>query len=65
MVWRAEAYRAAIPADYTRSPYPHQYYFEVYGAAGSTIYPGFGPDLSNQLCFLVWSRGAQPANQAG
>ena len=42
-----------IPADYTQSPYPLLYYFEVHQAAGSTIYPGFSPDLSNQPYFVV------------
>jgi hypothetical protein len=46
-------FRAAIPGDYTQSPYPLQYYFEVHESGGSAIFPGFGPDLSNQPYFLV------------
>jgi hypothetical protein len=60
--WRAEemqsrdkAYRGVIPGGYTQSPYPLLYYFEVHEAAGSTIYPGFSPDLSNQPYFVVRS----------
>jgi hypothetical protein len=48
-------YRGAVPADYTRSSYPLLYYFEVHEAAGSAVYPGFNPDLSNQPYFLVRS----------
>ncbi len=46
-------FRATIPADYTQSPYPLQYYFEVHEPGGSTIFPGFSPDLSNQPYILV------------
>jgi hypothetical protein len=52
---RDRQYRSAIPADYTQSPYPLLYYFEVREGAGSTIYPGFTPDLSNQPYFVVRS----------
>jgi hypothetical protein len=52
---RDREYRGVVPASYTQSPYPMLYYFEVHGAAGSTIYPGFGPDLSNQPYFVVRS----------
>ena len=61
--WRSAAmqardreYRGAVPADYTQSPYPLLYYFEVHEGAGSAIYPGFTPDLSNQPYFLVRSQ---------
>lgn len=60
--WRAEEmqlrdrqYRSVVPADYTQSPYPLLYYFEVHEAGASVIYPGFNPDLSNQPYFLVRS----------
>jgi hypothetical protein len=56
MRWSDRAYRAAIPADYTQSPYPLQYYFEVFEAGGAALYPGFSPDLSNQPYFVVSSR---------
>jgi hypothetical protein len=46
-------YRTVIPADYTRSPYPLLYYFEGRGPSGVFLYPGFGPELSNQPYFVV------------
>jgi hypothetical protein len=46
-------FRATIPADYTQSPYPLEYYFEVHESGESTILPGFSPDLSNQPYILV------------
>jgi hypothetical protein len=53
MSWRDQAWRAAIPAGYTRSPYPLQYYFEIGESGGRTIYPGFNPNLANQPYFAV------------
>ena len=48
------ALRAAIPDAYTDSPYPLQYYFEVSEAAGAAwLYPGLGPDLTQQPYFVV------------
>ena len=55
MRWRDRAYRASIAADYTRSPYPLQYYFEIEEAHTKTIYPGFAPDLANIPYFVVQS----------
>ncbi len=52
---RDREYRGIVPADYTQSPYPLLYYFEVHEPAGSTIYPGFCPTLSNQPYFVVRS----------
>src|SRR5438045_3691630 len=60
---RDRQYRSAIPADYTQSPYPLLYYFEIHGdrrgiwdaRPPTTIYPGFSPDLSNQPYFVVRS----------
>jgi hypothetical protein len=46
--------RAAIPASYTESAYPLQYYFELKEAAAkSSLYPGFSADLTNQPYFVV------------
>jgi hypothetical protein len=51
---KAGIFRAAIPAAYTDSPYPLEYYFEVDPAVGdTTLYPGFEPDLANQPYFVV------------
>ena len=52
---RDREYRGVVPASYTDSAFPMLYYFEVHTTAGSTIYPGFGPDLSNQPYFVVRS----------
>jgi hypothetical protein len=55
MQGRDREYRGVVPASYTQSPYPILYYFEVHSSTGSTIYPGFSPDLSNQPYFVVRS----------
>jgi hypothetical protein len=48
------AFHAVIPADYTKSEYALQYYFELDGEPGhSTMYPGLGPDHTNQPYFIV------------
>ena len=46
-------WRAAIPSEYTGTPYPLQYYFEVTSAAEATLYPGLGPQRTNQPYFVV------------
>ncbi len=49
-----QAGAASIPAAYTDSPYPLQYYFEFHNAPGDAwLYPGFAPDLANQPYFVV------------
>ena len=45
---------ATIPASYTDSPYPLQYYFECRTSPEQAwLYPGFAPDLANQPYFVV------------
>jgi hypothetical protein len=45
---------ATIPAAYTDSPYPLQYYFEFHLAADKAfLYPGFAADLANQPYFVL------------
>ncbi len=58
--WRTEEmkpegqqYRAAIPADYTASPYPLQYYFTLHHKAGAWIYPGFNARLCGRPYFVA------------
>ena len=51
---RGDAWGAGIPSAYTDSPYPLQYYFEVRESrAKAWLYPGLGPDLTNQPYFVV------------
>ncbi len=53
-------YRAVIPAEYTHSPYPLQYYFELKEAPERAwLYPGFASDLSNQPYFVLRRGSAQ------
>jgi hypothetical protein len=48
------AYVAAIPAAYTESPYPLQYYFELKSSPQKAwLHPGFAPDLANQPYYVV------------
>ena len=50
-------YQATIPAHYTDSPYPLQYYFELRQEPASVwLYPGFAPDLTDQPYFVLRSR---------
>jgi hypothetical protein len=50
-------YRATIPAAYTASPYPLQYYFELKAPAAAWLYPGFSAALANQPYFVVRRAG--------
>jgi hypothetical protein len=51
---QAGTHRATIPAAYTDSPYPLQYYFEVRESAEKAwLYPGFTADLANQPYIVV------------
>jgi hypothetical protein len=51
---RDNAYRASIPAGYTDSPYPLQYYFEFKEAPDKAwLYPGFAANLANQPYFVL------------
>ncbi len=49
-------YVAAIPADYTNSPYPLQYYFELRTANAATLHPPFNSTCSNQPYFAIHKR---------
>jgi hypothetical protein len=50
LVQSGGAWRGAIPAAYTDSPFPLEYYFEV---NHNQLVPGFQPDLTNQPYFLI------------
>jgi hypothetical protein len=50
-------YTADIPAQYTESPYPLEYYFELEDTLGvAWMIPGFNNTLSNQPYFAVYKR---------
>jgi hypothetical protein len=46
-------YRATIPATYTETAYPLQYYFEVKNQTEAFLYPGLSQDLTNQPYIVV------------
>jgi hypothetical protein len=48
------SFTAAVPAEYTQSEYPLQYYFELRGKTGAAwLYPAFNSTFSNQPYFAV------------
>jgi hypothetical protein len=49
-------YVAVIPADYTNSPYPLQYYFELRTANAATLHPPFNSTWSNQPYYAIHKR---------
>lgn len=49
-------FAAAIPADYTNSPFPLQYYFELSHPDAAWLYPAFNATFSNQPYYAVWKR---------
>jgi hypothetical protein len=56
----ANRFRATIPADYTNSMYPLQYYFELRSGADSAwLFPGLGNNLQTQPYFVVRSARSQ------
>jgi hypothetical protein len=50
---RDDRHRATIPAAYTSSPYPLQYYFEATRDKVIGLHPGFNAQLNNQPYFIV------------
>lgn len=44
---------AVIPADYTRSRFALQYYFELRGDTAAALFPGLASDLANQPYFVI------------
>ena len=53
---RDAPFTAAIPAAYTNSPYPLQYYFELHTATAATLHPPFNPTLSNRPYYAIDKR---------
>jgi len=52
----AAGFEAAIPAAYTASPYPLQYYFELQKGGQNWCHPGFNANLSNTPYYAVFKR---------
>jgi hypothetical protein len=51
---RGARYVANVPAEYTRTEFPLQYFFEVRGNDGkAALHPGFTAELTNQPYFVV------------
>jgi hypothetical protein len=50
---QGDRHAAVIGGDYTGSPYPLQYYFELRGDDGPSLFPGLAPDLANQPYFVI------------
>lgn len=51
---RGKSFLATIPAVYTNSMYPLQYYFELKdGPKAAWMYPGFNANLTNQPYYIV------------
>jgi hypothetical protein len=54
MTLRGLTWNATIPAEYTDTPYPLQYYFELKsGPERALLYPGFGRQLIDQPYFVA------------
>jgi hypothetical protein len=51
---------AAIPAAYTQSPYPMQYYFELHFAEAAVLHPQLSVTLSNQPYYAVMPAKGHP-----
>jgi hypothetical protein len=53
------SFTGAIPADYTTTEFPLEYYFDLVGKSGETrLEPAFNETLSNQPYYAVMRRGA-------
>lgn len=54
-----DKYLGSIPGDYTQSPYPLQYYFELTGGdAVAWMHPAFNATLSNQPYYAIAKRNS-------
>jgi hypothetical protein len=57
MARQGQRFTAKIPGEYTRSPFPLQYYFVVRDDSVQPVFfPAFNSTLSNQPYFAVWQR---------
>ena len=49
-------FQSSIPAAYTVTKFPLEYFFEIRSLGGDTVlFPGFAPDLTNQPYFVLRS----------
>jgi hypothetical protein len=53
MQWESGVFRAAIPAEMTRTPFPVLYYFEVFTPTAARLWPGFDATLANQPYYVL------------
>jgi hypothetical protein len=54
MVQQGTEFTATVPAAYTQTDFPIEYFFEVHNSdATAGLYPGFMPELTNQPYFVV------------
>jgi hypothetical protein len=61
MSHKDDRYSGTIPAEYTQSEYPLQYYFELEDEKGAAwMYPGFNKTFSDQPYFAVSRLGRRP-----
>jgi hypothetical protein len=51
-----QTYTAEISGEYTKSPYPLQYYFELSNESSAWFYPAFNATLSNQPYYAIYKR---------
>jgi hypothetical protein len=51
-------FRSAIPAEYTKSLFPVQYYFELHKANSALLFPAFNATLSNQPYYAIAKRSS-------
>ena len=59
MLGNGGSFTAAIPADYTTTEFPLEYYFDLAGKSGATrLEPAFNETLSNQPYYTLMRRGA-------
>lgn len=56
MAKSAASFVYSIPAAYTQSPYPLQYYFVLRNEGAAGFHPEFNAELSNQPYFALWRR---------
>jgi len=55
-IYAGASYVATIPADYTNSPYPLQYYFELRTSNAATLHPPLNSTWSNQPYYAIHKR---------